>query len=70
MCPENGEFNNLATRVAVCKTLIEEESGDRAYVDELLNKKDKVDKQDVLSHMDQFSCEEELERYVESKEEK
>lgn len=70
MCPENGEFNNLATRVAVCKALMDEESGNEAYVDQLLNRKDQVDKQDVLSHMNQFSCEEELERYVESKEQK
>lgn len=66
MCPENGEINNLATRVAVCNDLIAEESGNEEYVDRLLNKKDRIDKQDVLDHLDDFSCKEEMERYVEN----
>lgn len=70
MCPENGEFNNLATRVAVCKALMDDESGNDDQVDKLLNRKDHVDKQDVMSHLSEFSCEEEMERYVENKEEK
>lgn len=69
MCPENGEFNNLATRVAICKELMSEESGNEAFVDQLLNKKDRVDKQDVMYHMDDFSCKEEMERFVENYEE-
>lgn len=39
-----------------------------AYVEELLNGKDEINKQDILDRMDQFSCKEELERYVEGKE--
>ncbi|MGN0437508.1 MAG: hypothetical protein ACI4F4_03220 [Lachnospiraceae bacterium] len=66
MTPDNGEFNNLATRVAVCKDLISEEIGNDEMVDKLLNRKDQVDKQDVLDHMEEFSCKEELERYVEN----
>lgn len=39
----------------------------REYLDELMNGKDEIDKRDILSKLDQFSCREELERYVESK---
>ncbi len=39
----------------------------KEYLDELLNGKDEIDKRDILSRLDQFSCREELERYVESK---
>ena len=66
MCPNNGEMNNLATRVAVCKDLISE---NKAYVDQLMNTKDQADKQKVLDHMEDFSCKEEMERYVENYEE-
>lgn len=37
------------------------------YLDRLLEGKDEIDKRDVMSKLDQFSCREELERYVESK---
>ncbi|MCM1159418.1 MAG: hypothetical protein NC300_11980 [Bacteroidales bacterium] len=35
-----------------------------AYVDKLLAGKDEISKTDIMSRMDQFSCREELERYV------
>lgn len=35
-----------------------------AYVDHLLQGKDDIDKMDVMARMSQFSCREELERYV------
>ena len=38
---------------------------EEAYVDQLLQGKDDVDKMDILARMQQFSCREELERYVE-----
>lgn len=66
MGPGNGEINNLATRVAVCKDLIDEEMGNDSYVDRLLNTKGDVDKEKVMDYMDEFSCKEELKRYVEN----
>lgn len=36
-----------------------------AYVDRLLQGEDEINKTDIMSRMDQFSCKEELERYVE-----
>ena len=41
------------------------ERSEEAYVDQLLQGKDDVDKMDILAWMQQFSCREELERYVE-----
>ena len=41
------------------------ERSEEAYVDQLLQGKDDVDKMDILARMQQFSCREELERYVE-----
>ncbi len=41
------------------------ERSEEAYVDRLLQGKDDVDKMDILARMQQFSCREELERYVE-----
>lgn len=41
------------------------EQSEEAYVDQLLQGKDDVDKMDILARMQQFSCREELERYVE-----
>ncbi len=65
MGPGNGEINNLATRVAVCRDLMNEEMGEDEFVDRLLNTKVNADKQEVVEHMDEFSCKEEMERYVE-----
>ena len=39
-----------------------------AYLEELMNGKDEINKQDVIDRMQQFSCKEEMERYVEKKE--
>lgn len=66
MGPGNGEINDLATRVAICKNLMEDEMGNDGYVDTLLNAKDNVDKEKVMECMDEFSCKEELNRYVEN----
>ena len=41
------------------------ERSEEAYVDQLLQGKDDVDKMDILARIQQFSCREELERYVE-----
>ena len=41
------------------------ERSEEAYVDQLLQGNDDVDKMDILARMQQFSCREELERYVE-----
>ena len=41
------------------------ERSEEAYVDQLLQGKDDVDNMDILARMQQFSCREELERYVE-----
>lgn len=41
------------------------ERSEEAYVDQLLQGKDDIDKMDILARMQQFSCREELERYVE-----
>lgn len=38
---------------------------EEAYVDQLLQGEDEINKTDIMSRMDQFSCKEELERYVE-----
>jgi len=38
---------------------------EEAYVDQLLQGEDEINKMDIMSRMDQFSCKEELERYVE-----
>lgn len=65
MGSENGEMNSLATRVAVSKDLMDNEMGEDTFVDHLLNKKVNADKQEVVEHMNDFSCKEELERYVE-----
>ena len=40
----------------------------KQYLDELLEGKNEIDKRDILAKLEQFSCREELERYVESKE--
>lgn len=40
-----------------------------SFVDGLLDGKDEINKEDIMSRMDQFSCREELERYVEQAEE-
>lgn len=68
MSSGNNELNNLATRVAISKSIMESEEGSTEYVDRLLNTKDKVDKDEVVKHLDDFSCKEELERFVEQKE--
>lgn len=65
MGSENGDINSLATRVAVSKDLMDNKMGEDTFVDRLLNKKVNADKQDVVEHIDDFSCKEELERYVE-----
>ena len=41
------------------------ERSEEAYVDQLLQGKDDFDKMDILARIQQFSCREELERYVE-----
>ena len=41
---------------------------DEEQVDNMLKGKGEVDKADVLEKMDQFSCEEEMERYIDHKE--
>ena len=50
---------------ALAPALMEFERSEEAYVDQLLQGKDDVDKMDILARMQQFSCREELERYVE-----
>lgn len=37
---------------------------EEAYVDRLLQGEDEINKTDIMSRMEQFSCKEELERYV------
>ena len=39
-----------------------------SYLEELMNGVDEINKQDVMNRMQQFSCKEEMERYVEKKE--
>lgn len=63
----NNELNNLATRVTICKSLMEKEQGSAGYLDKLVDAKDHVDRTEVEKHLDDFSCKEELERYVEQK---
>lgn len=46
---------------------LEDGSDAREYLDKLMQGKDEIDKRDILAKLDQFSCREELERYVESK---
>ncbi|MGN0153475.1 MAG: hypothetical protein ACI4A3_03425 [Lachnospiraceae bacterium] len=38
---------------------------EEAYVDKLLQGEDDIDKMDIMARLKQFSCKEELERYVE-----
>lgn len=40
--------------------------GARKHLDELMQGKDDIDKEQVMCKLDQFSCREELERYVEN----
>lgn len=42
---------------------------EEAYVDQLLQGKDEISKTDIMSRINQFSCKEELERYVEKADE-
>jgi hypothetical protein len=63
-----GDFYNPTIAVAARSLTIEPEQSRVQFVDRLLNHKDKVDKEDVLNHLDNFSCREEIERYVEQQE--
>lgn len=60
-----GDNYNPALAPAIMDFELLFERSEEAYVDQLLQGKDDVDKMDILARMQQFSCREELERYVE-----
>lgn len=60
-----GDNYNSALAPALMDFKLLFERSEEAYVDQLLQGKDDVDKMDILARMQQFSCREELERYVE-----
>ena len=60
-----GDNYNPALAPAIMDFELLFERSEEAYVDRLLQGKDDVDKMDILARMQQFSCREELERYVE-----
>lgn len=60
-----GDNYNAALAPAIMNFKLMFESSNEAYLDTLLQAKDDIDKMDVLARMHQFSCKEELERYVE-----
>lgn len=60
-----GDNYNPALAPALMDFKLLFEQSEEAYVDQLLQGKDDVDKMDILARMQQFSCREELERYVE-----
>lgn len=60
-----GDNYNPALAPALMNFELLFERSEEAYVDQLLQGKDDVDKMDILARMQQFSCREELERYVE-----
>ncbi len=60
-----GDNYNPALAPALMDFALLFERSEEAYVDQLLQGKDDVDKMDILARMQQFSCREELERYVE-----
>ena len=64
-----GGVLNPTQNYAIHKIHLSSDRDREAYAEELLNGKNEIDKQDVLDHLDDFSCQEELERYVENKEE-
>ncbi|MCM1497864.1 MAG: hypothetical protein NC124_05305 [Clostridium sp.] len=60
-----GDFYNIATAVAA-EGFLKSVNGDRdSHLRELLDSKDEVDGQRVMDRMDDFSCREEMERFVE-----
>lgn len=61
-----GDFYSIATAVAAAGFLKKAVNSDRdSHLREVLDSKDEVDGQRVIDHMDDFSCREEMERFVE-----
>lgn len=60
-----GDNYNPALAPAIMNFELLFDGSKEAYVDRLLQGKDDIDKMDVMARMPQFSCREELERYVE-----
>ena len=60
-----GDNYNPALAPAIMNFELLFDGSKEAYVDRLLQGKNDIDKMDILARMSQFSCKEELERYVE-----
>lgn len=58
-----GDFYNIATLVAA-KGVLNGTNQEGKMIKELMNSKDDIDGEKILKHMDDFSCEEEMERYA------
>ncbi len=43
------------------------DNSEKAYLEQLLDGKGEINKQNVIDHLGQFSCREEMERFVEHK---
>ena len=60
-----GDNYNPALAPAIMNFELLFDGSKEAYVDRLLQGKNDIDTMDILARMPQFSCREELERYVE-----
>lgn len=60
-----GDNYNPALGPAIMDFELMFHGNEEAYVDQLLQGKDEINKMDIMSRMERFSCKEELERYVE-----
>lgn len=60
-----GDFYNPTIAIAARGVAIEPKRDGERMVDQLMLAKDDANKADVMRHLGDFSCREELERYVE-----
>lgn len=58
---------NLGLIPAALKSEALYDDSDSSYLEKLMNGMDEIDKQNVIDHMGEFSCREELARFVENK---
>lgn len=60
-----GDFYNIATLMAAGGFFNLADNDKERHLQEILDGKDDIDGQEIREHMDEFSCREEMERFVE-----
>lgn len=61
-----GDFYNPAIAMAARGLWALSHNSEERFLEELLESKDDINAQEVIDHMDDFSCKEEMERFVEN----